>query len=251
MRGIRRLSGTVPGVVAARLVPACLALAVGAAILAVAVPRLGAAVWLTLRDPVVAAIQSGAPVSTAELRGLVASRELALEWVDHGRAHAEMAAALTSLAAREAPGSAAARELLERAVAALAAALARAPADPRGWLRLAVLENALDGPTVRAARALQLSVQTGRHDTPEFLALRLGLALRHWPLFEPAERRRMEEQIRALWREAPGTLVRLVVDGWHYAAIVRAALAELPGEPERLDALVAETMRDRSLTPAP
>lgn len=237
--------------VANRLVPACLAVAIGGAILALAVPRLGGALWLTLRDPVMAAIQSGTPVSTAELRGLVASRELALEWVDDGKAHADVAAALTSLAAGEAPGSAAARELLGRAIGAMAAALARAPADPRGWLRLAYLATMLDGPTPRAARALQLSVRTGPYDTPEFLTLRLRLGLLHWPLFEPAERRRIEAQIRLLWREAPGTLVRLVVDAGHYAPIVRSALAGLPGERARLDALVEETMRDRALAPAP
>ena len=97
-----------------RSLPAGLALLLGGLILGLAGPRLLASAWLALRDPVIQRMDAGERVSEAELLGLIASRELALSWVEDRETHDERGTALAELAAREAPQSAAGRTSLER-----------------------------------------------------------------------------------------------------------------------------------------
>lgn len=233
------------------LVSAGLAVLVGALILALAAPRLGAAVWLRLRDREAELVHVGLPVPERDLHGLIASRELALGWVAARGPHADIAAALALLSASEEPESGAERELLGRAADEVRTGLALAPADSRGWLRLAFLTTVLDGRNERAAKALQVSIQTGPYDTPEFLALRLDLALHHWSLFDEAGRRRIEEQIRLAWAEVPGELAELALDEPDYHAIIMSALEDRPEAQRRLTAVMREMMQEARPAAAP
>ena len=80
--------------------PAGLALLLGGLILGLAVPRVLASAWLALRDPVLEQMDGGEPVSDAELLGLIASRELALGWVEDRETHDQRGTALAELAFR-------------------------------------------------------------------------------------------------------------------------------------------------------
>ena len=136
------------------------ALVLGALILWLALPRVVASTLLAMRDPVVERADEGEQVSAAELLSLIASRELALSWVEDRETHAERATALAKLAFQQGPESAAQRTALKQAVDALRAGLALAPADPRGWMQLAYLLVLLEGDTSRqAARALLVSIR--------------------------------------------------------------------------------------------
>ena len=239
LRGIRRgreLPGTQLGDLdrsASRSPPgrrrslAGLALLLGALILWLALPRLVAATLLAMRDPVVERADDGEQISDAELLSLIASRELALGWVEDRETHAERATALAKLAFQQAPETAAQSARLKQAVDALRAALALAPADPRGWMQLAYLLVLLEGDTSRrAAQALLVSIRTGAFLAPDFLNRRLFWSLAHWSFYGDEERRQIGDQIRLVWRITPGELTELAREIPDFFAPIAAALEE-------------------------
>lgn len=189
-----------------------------------------AAAFLAMRAPVIQEIDAGEPVAAAELRGLIASRELALGWVDERETHDEMATALARLAFREEPQSTVQKAALERAVEALRAGLAAAPAAPRDWMQLADLLVLLEGdPNREAAEALLDSIRAGPFQAPDLLHTRLFWSLAHLAFYDEAERRQIDEQIRLVWRVSPGELVDLAFHVPDFAAPIGAALDPIPG----------------------
>jgi hypothetical protein len=208
-----------------------LALLLGALILWLALPRLVASTLLAMRDPVVERTDEGEQVSDAEHLGLIASRELALGWVEDRETHAERATALAKLAFQQAPESAAHTVKLKQAVDALRAGLALAPADPRGWMQLAYLLVLLEGDTSRkAAQALLVSIRTGAFLAPAFLNRRLFWSLAHWSFYDAAERRQIGDQIRLLWRITPGELTELAREIPDFSAPIASALDQAARE---------------------
>ena len=223
-----------------RLLPAGLALLLGGLVLWLAVPRLLASALLALRDPVLQQMDAGEPVSEAELLGLIASRELALSWVEDREAHDQRGTALAELAFRADTPNVAERTTLERAVGATRAGLAVAPADPRDWLQLAYLLVLLEGdPNREAADALLLSIRTGAFQAPALLLRRLFWALTHWTFYDKDERRQIADQIRLAWRVAPGKLADLALDFPEFFVPIASALEEVPGAQEQFVAALA------------
>lgn len=217
-----------------------LALVLGGLILWLAVPRVVASVLLALRDPVIQQMAVGPRVSDAELLGLIASRELALSWVEDREAHDERATALAELAFRGEARSAAGRAMLERAVDATRAGLALAPADPRDWMQLGYLLVLLEGdPNRAAAQALLASIRTGPFQAPGSLRRRLFWSLAHWAFYQEEERRQIEDQIRLVWRVAPGELADLALHFPEFVAPVASALEEVPGAQDQFVAALA------------
>jgi hypothetical protein len=206
---------------------AVLALLLGVLILWLALPRVVASMLLAMRDPVVERTDEGEQVSEAELLSLIASRELAAGWVEDRETHAERATALAKLAFQQAPESGAQTAALKQAVAALRAALALAPADPRGWMQLAYLLVLLEGDTSRrAAQALLVSIRTGGFLAPDFLNRRLFWSLAHWRFYDDQERRQIGDQIRLVWRITPGELTELAREIPDFFAPIAAALEQ-------------------------
>lgn len=223
-----------------RLFPAGLALLLGGLILWLAVPRLLASAWLVARDSVLQQIDAGEPVAEADLLALIASRELALGWVEDRETHDQRATALAELALRGDLRSAAGTDGLERAVGATRAALAVAPADPRNWMQLGYLLVVLEGQPNRAtAAALLLSIRTGPYQAPDFLRRRLFWVLAHGGFYDEEERGEVDRQIRLAWRTAPGALADLTLDAPDFFVPVAAALETVPGARERFLAALA------------
>ena len=178
-----------------------------------------------MRDPVVERADEGEQVSDAELLSLIASRELALSWVEDRETHAERATALAKLAFQQAPESAAHTAKLKQAVDALRAGLALAPADPRGWMQLAYLLVLLEGDTSRkGAQALLVSIRTGAFLAPDVLNRRLFWSLAHWSFYDDEERRQIGDQIRLVWRITPGELTDLAREIPDFFAPIASAL---------------------------
>jgi hypothetical protein len=223
-----------------RSLAAGLALLLGGLILWLAVPRVAASVLLALRDPVIERMDAGEPVSEPELLGVIASRELALSWVEDRDTHDERGTALAELAARGESQSPAERAALERAIGATRAGLVLAPADPRDWMQLAYLLVLLEGDPHRdSAEALQFSIRTGSFEAPDFLKRRLFWCLAHWTFFDDEERRQINNQIRLVWRIAPGGLAELALHLPEFFAPIAAALEEVPGAQDALLGAVA------------
>ena len=226
-----------------RRLAAGLAILLGALILWLALPRVLASAWLTMRDPVIREMDAGEPVSDAELLGLIASRELALGWVEDRETHAERGIALAELAFRADPHGAAEQPGLERAVRALRAGLAVAPGAPRDWMELAYLLVLAEGDTNRkAAQALLLSIRTAAFQAPDLLQKRLFWGLAHWAFYDQEERRQIEEQIRLTWQVAPGDLADLALGFPEFFAPIATALEADPGAREQFGAAVALAM---------
>jgi hypothetical protein len=219
---------------------AVLALVLGGLILSLAVPRLVASAWLTLRDSALEQMDAGERVSEADLLGLIASRELAQSWVADRDTHDERATALAELAFRGEGQSAAERTMLEGAVAATRAGLALAPADPKDWMQFGYLLVLLEGdPNRGAAEALLVSIRTGAFQAPEFLRRRLFWSLAHWAFYDEGERRQINDQIRLVWRVAPGALADLALDVPSAFVPIASALEEVASARERFLAAVA------------
>lgn len=209
-------------------------------ILGLALPRFVASALLALRDPLIQRIDAGERVSKAELLGLIASRELALGWVEDRETHDEQGTALARLAFAEEPQSDAQRVTLARAVAATRAGLAVAPADPRDWMQLGYLLVLLDGDTNRkAAQALLVSMRTGPLQAPAFLQRRLFWSLVHWTFYDDEEQRQIGDQIRLAWRIAPGRLADLALYGPEFLDPIASALEEVPAAHQQLVAALA------------
>lgn len=205
-----------------------LALLLGVLILWLAVPRLVASALLALRDPVIERMIAGERTPEAELLGLMASRELALGWVEDRDTHNERGTALTSLAFEQAE-SAAGAAMLERAIDAIRAGLAVAPADPKDWMQLGYLLVLLEGEvSPEAARAFLLSIRTGPFQEPDFLRRRLFWTLAHWTFYDGQERQWIGKQVRLVWRVDPGGLADLALHGPKFLAPMSAALEEDP-----------------------
>ena len=220
--------------------PAGLALLLGGLILWLAVPRMLASAWLALRNPVIEQMDAGERVAAAELLGLIASRELALGWVEDRATHDERGTALAELAFRGDRQGATERASLERAIDATRAGLAVAPAAPRDWLQLGYLLVLLEGgPSREAAEALLLSVRTGAFQAPDVLRRRLFWCLAHWPFYGQDERRQIAEQIRLAWRVTPGVVADLALDAPELVAPIAAALDGVAGAQEQFIAATA------------
>jgi hypothetical protein len=179
-------------------------------------------------------------VSEAELLGLIASRELALGWVENREIHDQRATALAELAFRAAFPGDAEEAALERAIEATRAGLALAPADPRDWMQLGYLLVLRHGdPNREAAQALLLSVRTGALQAPDFLRRRLFWSLAHWTFYDEAERRQLAEHIRLVWRVAPGRVADLALYGPEFLGPIASALEETPAAHQQFVAALA------------
>jgi hypothetical protein len=130
--------------------------------------------------------------------------------------------------------------MLADAVEATRAGLALAPADPKDWMQLGYLLVLLEGdPNRSAAEALLMSMRTGPFQTPNFLRRRLFWSLAHLAFFDAAERQEVDEQIRLVWRVAPGALADLALDMPNSFAPIASALTQEPGARDRFLAAVA------------
>lgn len=195
---------------------------------------------LAARDPVIQRLDAGEHVSDAELLGLIASRELALSWVEDRETNDERGTALAKLAFREAPESTAQRATLERAIGAIRAGLEAAPADPKDWMQLGYLLVLLEGdPNREAAAALLISIRTGAFQAPDFLRKRLFWCLAHWAFYDEEERRQIDAQLRLVWRVAPGALADLARHVPQFSTPIAAALEQVPGAREQFAAALA------------
>lgn len=119
------------------------------------------------------------------------------------------------------------------AVPLLRRGLAAAPGRSESWTALAYAQNAADGPSPAAARALRLSILTGPFDL-QSTAYRVDMGLHLWEAFDDADRTAFRELVRTQWQWGPGRLTEIVVRRGG-ERIVRAALADRPQDVAEFD----------------
>lgn len=200
------MSGPGAGSRAQRGAVLALGLSLGVLLLALAGPRLVAAVLGTPADRVVFYLEEGQRVTDEALAGLVAARRAAAGWHETAQDHRDIAAAELMLAHRGANPQG-----YEDAERALRRSLAMAPVDPHGWARLAhaaALQGRDGGAVVAALRA---SIRTGPYE-PTLAAWRVAMMLRLWDVASVEDRTLFLAQIRQLAREDPDSLAALMTD---------------------------------------
>lgn len=153
--------------------------------------------------------------------------------------HAAGVARLTAIATESDPA-----HRVSQAAAAAAdfrQALALAPVDSTGWLRLAYAER-LQNHWLEAARAWRLAALSGLFD-PAAMARRVESGFALWPYMDLETRDALTQQLLTLHAWGPGTLAELTArfGAW---AIVRHALSAHPGMRDDLERRMAAYVRN-------
>ncbi len=179
-----------------------LAIVAGAALVALAAPRMMSAVIRLPADRTPHLIAAGQPVDGEALALLAATRRGAIGWTRDGRQWTELGLAQLKQAERDATDR---ESLLKRAAAALHRGLALSPVDGSAWMWLAETELLRAGPSAQAARAIRMSIRVAPNDRALQLD-RLELALSTWQHFDDAARAEVAEQVRLVHRRSPDRL---------------------------------------------
>ena len=208
---------------------AALAAAWGVGLLTLAVPRTIASLAAAPAFPVVIAMHRGEVTTDGQLDAATDILRQALPWSDGGRLRSDLGYVMLLRAAR------AEDQDVAPAADMLAESLARAPARPHTWVRLAYART-LAGEQDPVAPLLR-SIDAGTY-VPTLTVPRLELLLRHWDALPTVARRLTAEQVRYAWvlsRREVVALARRTGQGH----IIRFALAGIPQAQAQLDAALA------------
>lgn len=146
-------------------------------------------------------LEAGTALPPAGIETAIAAQRRALAYGDDGRRH--LALGLLHMARADAVPPERAGRHLRMAARALRRGLARAPAHPGAWARLALARYRLDRSPVSVLRALRMSLRTGPWLRP-LAPARAELTLRLWPLaLAHIDRRTLAAQMRLAWDVAP------------------------------------------------
>ena len=220
-----------------RLVAAPAAL-VALVLLALAVPRMVGVLLSARSEPVLRKLQDQKPVQIDELRMLADAQRSGQLWLADGRLRTDLGLAYLLLAEKLPRGDTNAGAYLQQAIEALKAGLARAPANPYAWARLAYAEALAQGWSPLAVASLRLAVITAPYE-PRLLWSRLRMMFLAWREMSSEDREMVLQQVRYAWKADPAELTQLTVE-LQQVDIVRNALLPTPD-----DALAFEELLKR------
>jgi hypothetical protein len=210
-------------------------LALGLALIWLAMPRTMAAFSNLPGDPVLRAMQSGQPVTGDDLHGFIASREHALEWIDAGRAWTDLGLAYINLAKQAGYNTKSGRINIEQGAKAVEAGLSKTPANAYAWARLTFLNLRRNDRDVDARNSLVLSLFTGPYERSlAHTRIQYGLAV--WHSLNASQQALVHDQIVFLDRFDRRRLHQIVRKNRNLKVIALTALANYP---ERQTALRA------------
>lgn len=222
-----------PRATAPRVAVSLLPLLLAVGLLYLGAPRAIAAFVRLPGDYLLERIQNRESVSARNLETLIISRKRALAWVEAGRVQTDLALAQLVLAHASGEDGAYDPAGVARAIESLRAGLARAPARPYAWTRLALAELAAGGPSPEVAKPLEMALITARY-TPRLLFVRLEFCLIAWPYFDSDTRDLVFQQVRIAWHRSPDRLVDLALR-MERLDVVRTALLISPLELEAFE----------------
>lgn len=174
----------------------CLASVLGLALIAVAFPRLMAALHAIPASAVLRQLDASDPaLAPTQLLAARHGLRLAAAWEDDGATFVRLARVDLSLAAREYRAGGNPLPLVDETITAARQGLALAPAQARGWLLLAEATLAKTGDPGAVAPLLIEAIRASPHDV-WMAPNRAELGLRAWPWLEPAAREMVAGQIR-------------------------------------------------------
>ena len=177
-------------------------------LLMLGVPRTVGVILSARADPVLRKLQDHQPVQSDELMTLAGAQEAGRFWLADGRLRTDLGLAYLLLAEKLPRTDPNANAYLQRAIDALAAGLARAPANPYAWARLAYAEALSKGWSPLAVSSLRMALITAPYE-PRLLWSRLRMSLLAWPEMSREDLQLIYQQIRHAWQADPAELARL------------------------------------------
>jgi hypothetical protein len=211
---------------------AVLFLALAAALLALAAPRLVAAVVQVPGDAVYSALERNRPVSIGALDSLIDSRIAAGKWIDSGRVDNMIGIAamqlLRQMSALPTRQRAEESRYLAMAITALQDGLSRQPAQPYAWFQLAYayIWRGEAGDEALAERAWRMAVSTGPNELTLVIP-RLAMGFLLWPNGDAGTRQMIHAEIRRAASNQPRALARLAIETGR-ESFVRVLLTDKP-----------------------
>jgi hypothetical protein len=203
-------------------------------LLAVAVPRTVGIILSARSEPVLRKLQNQQPVYIDELKTLANAQESGQFWLNDGRHRTDLGLAYLLLAEKLPRGDMNASAYLQRE--ALKAGLARAPANPYAWARLAYAEALSQGWSPLAVSSLRLAIITGPYE-PRLLWSRLRMAFLAWRYMSSEDREIVLRQVRVAWNADRSQLTRLAIE-LKQVNLVRAALMQMPDDASAFEELL-------------
>ncbi|HYN38667.1 MAG TPA: hypothetical protein VES39_05400, partial [Rhodospirillales bacterium] len=195
-------------------------------LIALGLPRMISVLVSSDGEPVLRRLQEQQPVPLEELRTLIDAQESAAFWVSNGRVLTDLGLGALLLSENLPRGDPAAATALQQAIVALEEGVARAPANPYAWSRLAYARALAEGWSPRAVAALRLALITAPYE-PRLLWSRLRMAFLAWPEMTIDDREVVFQQVRWAWQANRTELARLAVES-KQEDLVRAALLRMP-----------------------
>lgn len=181
-------------------------LLLGAALIALSLPVAASALIRLPSTATVEALHDGAPVAAADLERVLAAESAARSWRSDGDGYLRQG--LVHLTLAEQRSGAAATDHLRAAEEALIRGLARTPASPHGWTRLAMARYLLERPDDETAAALAMAIRTGPAEAA-LTPARAELALRLWPAARKAVAvEALYTELRRAWDGDPELMTR-------------------------------------------
>ncbi|MGE5601183.1 MAG: hypothetical protein ACM3X2_06630 [Pseudomonadota bacterium] len=205
-------------------------------LLVLGVPRTVGVMLSARAAPVLRKLQEHQPVQADELMTLAGAQEAGRFWLADGRLRTDLGLAYLLLAEKLPRTDPNANAYLQRAIDALAAGLARAPANPYAWARLAYAEALSKGWSPLAVSSLRMSLITAPYE-PRLLWSRLRMSLLAWPEMSNEDRQLIYQQIRHAWQADPAELARLSTE-LKQVDQVRAALLLSPDDSAAFEELL-------------
>lgn len=187
-------------------------LALGALLLAMAVPRLLAGLETLPHEPLFRDLAAGRPVAAERLARAIDDYGAALAWHDEADERADLATLNYAMALLAGFEQDLGRLHLARSLEHNRRALAGNPAQPYAWVQVAIAEEALHGPSRRSLAALFASFARAPLQ-PRLAVLRTGLGLRSWTLLDAAQRAVIAREALVAAETNPRGLARAVPGG--------------------------------------
>ena len=180
-----------------RLTAAVLFFGLGAALLALAVPR-GVAAITFASQSASSRLLSGERPSSTDLADSVVVIERALRWASPARYLSSLSLVEFELAQFFLPGSPGRPVWIGRAEEHAMAALKANPADGYIWVRLAVMRQAREAPPRDVLEPLITSLDVAPNRR-ELWKSRMSLLMYYWTALKPNELPILRHQVRTMW----------------------------------------------------
>ncbi len=181
---------------------------VGAVALFSGVPQLMSGLYSNPYDDVFSDIARDRPVAPELLSLAETSRLSAISWAESGALYADLAVLRLAAASRAPVFSVQRRQLAGEAHDFQQMALARAPGDGFGWVRLLQTMAVTAAPVADVERVLDVSLARASSH-PTLVLTRIALVGLYWRGLSPAMKDRMGRQFILAARWSPTALVRI------------------------------------------